>query len=205
MDDEQRFWDKAHKRYSAKGYGQKPSIFAQEFVEILTRHNIDNGRILELGGGLGQDGRYFMGIGFDVVSTDLKKSDDVKVLDMREIPWPFANDEFDIVYAHLSLHYFDAKTTRAIFSEIWRVLKNGGILAFFANSKSDPQYDKKEEVEDGLMKINGKLKRYFDVKMVRDFTKDFTEILVDNNGETYKDSEIGVHNLIRFIGKKEVA
>ena len=202
IDKGQAFWSKTLQEYARKGYGQKPSIFAQEFAELLADRNIKNGKILELGGGLGQDGRYFMSLGFDVTSTDLKDSDDVKALDMREMPWPFADSEFDIIYAHLSLHYFDTETTRAIFAEIQRVLKNDGILAFFTNSKSDPEYDKSKEIENGLMVVDNIFKRYFDVEMARDFAKDFVEILADNNGETYKDIEKGIHNLIRFVGRK---
>jgi SAM-dependent methyltransferase len=92
--------------------------------------------------------------------------------------------------------------TEKIFQEIWRVLKNGGLLAFFVNSKSDPEYNKSLEIEDGLMIIDGKTKRFFDVQMARNFAKDFLEILADNKGETYKDTEKGIHNLIRYVGKK---
>jgi len=32
---------------------------------------------------------------------------------------------------------------------------------------------------------------------------DFEIILLDNYGETYKDSAKGIHNLIRFVGRKK--
>ena len=40
------------------------------------------------------------------------------------------------------------------------------------------------------------------VETAKNFAHDFTVLLADNNGETYKDAAVGVHNLIRFIGKK---
>jgi len=203
MNSETEYWNNVHKIYSDKGYGQKPSIFAIEFAEILAHEKVKNAKVLELGGGLGQDGRYFMSSGNKVIITDLKKSDGVEKLDLREMPWRFSDGEFDVVYAHLSLHYFDEKTTRKIFKEIWRVLKNGGFLAFLVNSKSDPEYDNNSEIENGLMKVEGNSKRFFDVAMARDFAGSFTEILADNNGETYKDSEKGIHNLVRYVGRKE--
>lgn len=195
------YWKQLHQKYSQSGYGDKPSIFALEFVEILHQRNITSGKILELGAGLGQDGKYFKELGFDVVKTDLKPSESVQLLDIAQFPWSFADDAFDIIYAHLSLHYFDDNTMQQIFQEIKRVLKKNGYLGFFVNSKSDPQYNQTEEIADGLMIINGQQKRFFDLALVRQFTGNFSEIVCDTNGETYKDSAIGVHNLIRFIGQ----
>ena len=195
------YWKQLHQKYSQSGYGDKPSIFALEFVEILHQRNITSGKILELGAGLGQDGKYFKELGFDVVKTDLKPSESVQLLDIAQFPWSLADDTFDIIYAHLSLHYFDDNTMQQIFQEIKRVLKKNGYLAFFVNSKSDPQYNQTKEITDGLMIINGQQKRFFDLALVRQFTGNFSEIICDANGETYKDSAIGVHNLIRFIGQ----
>lgn len=45
----------------------------------------------------------------------------VQKVDMRQ-DLPFKDDSFGIVYAHLSLHYFNKETTIRIFDEIQRVL-----------------------------------------------------------------------------------
>jgi hypothetical protein len=45
-------------------------------------------------------------------------------------------------------------------------------------------------------------KRFLNVDEAREFAHSFRPLLVDNNGETYKDSAKGVHHLIRFIGQK---
>lgn len=122
---------------------------------------------------------------------------------MQEIPWSFRSESFDIIYAHLSLHYFDEKTTNLIFDEIYRILKHEGIFAFFTNSKDDPEYDKNLEIEDGFLKIGEINKRFFDEEMAKRFAKKFEIIICDNKGETYKDSAKGIHNLIRYIGSKK--
>ncbi|MDR1032685.1 MAG: methyltransferase domain-containing protein [Candidatus Nomurabacteria bacterium] len=199
----QDYWQQKHTEYGKNGHTHKPSIFAKEFAKVLTAGGgIKGGKLLELGAGLGQDGRYFQQLGFEVVSTDQLASKGIQSLNMREQPWPFASGQFDTVYAHLSLHYFDDITTQKIFAEIYRVLKPGGVLAFLVNSKSDPEYDQSQEIEDGLIKIGDRSKRFFDVKMAQSFAKDFTQILADDGGETYKDAERGIHHLIRFVGKK---
>lgn len=41
---------------------------------------------------------------------------------------PFESETFDLVFASLSIHYFDDKTTKKLVSEIKRVLKNDGLF-----------------------------------------------------------------------------
>lgn len=118
-------WQELHKRYKEQDWINKPSLFAETAVTYFPA----KGRVLELGAGLGQDSRFFAEHGYKVVSTDLEEtalgqahaalSADIKPnitlqkLDLRE-ELPFENASFDVVYAHLSLHYFDFETTRAL-------------------------------------------------------------------------------------------
>lgn len=110
-------WTNLHKNYSKQDWINKPSIFAEQSLEYFPKH----GRLLEIGAGHGQDGIYFASRGFDVTSTDLEITSlnknilgahaevqakiSAEQLDLRN---PFHFDEkFDVIYAHLSLHYFD--------------------------------------------------------------------------------------------------
>lgn len=199
-------WAKLHENYSEKDWALMPSLFAQTVKDYLPK----NGRLLELGAGIGQDSTYFSSLGYEVIATDLrvdqlrKNSEgkfSVKALDLRQL-LPFQDASFDVVYAHLSLHYFDEQTTRTIFSEIYRILKPAGILAFFTNSTDDPQYGTGQQIEPDYFETAGTTKRFFNVSTAKQFAHEFIPLLTDNNGETYKDSAMGVHNLIRFIGTK---
>jgi SAM-dependent methyltransferase len=201
------FWTKLHDIYSKEDWIAKPSLFAEIVIDYLP----ESGSILELGAGLGQDSAYFADHGYAVTSTDLnvdqlqKLAGDkfaVKAVDLRE-PLSFSAASFNVVYAHLSLHYFDHETTEKIFAEIYRVLKPNGILAFFTNSTSDPEYNTGQRVEDDYFNTAGTLKRYFSVESAKQFAHSFEPILADQNGETYKDSAKGIHNLIRYIGRKK--
>lgn len=173
--------------------------------------------ILELGAGQGQDSRFFARNGYEVVSTDNESSalelcksklteDIVSRITFEKLdtsqPLPYDSLSFDVVYAHLSLHYFDYETTWSIVKEIGRVLKPGGILAFLVNSTNDPEYATGQKLEEDYYQISDNRKRYFNVDSAREFVKYFDINLLDNLGETYKDSDKGIHNLIRFIGKK---
>ena len=207
MNDEK--WKAKHDTYSKEDWVNKPSIFSEQVIQYFP---ID-GRVLELGAGHGQDGNYFSSQGFEVTSTDLETSSlekntqqagvriAVQKLDLCQ-PFPFKNDSFDVVYAHLALHYFNSQTTDQIFEEIYRVLKPNGIVAFLVNSTSDPEYDTGTKLEDGLFAIEGSPKRFFTTDNASSFARKFSPILADNDGETYKDMAKGVHHLVRFVGRK---
>lgn len=206
-DDKGQPWQKLHDKYATFNWKDKPNIFAEEALAYLP----SGGRLLDIGAGRGQDSKFFADNGFDVTSLDITTAALAEINDSRlkvvkadiSAGLPFEAGSFDVVYAHLSLHYFDEVNTKNIFADIARVLKPGGVLSFFTNSTSDPEYDTGKKLEDDYFFIEDKAKRFFSVETARKFSSPhFDEILADNKGETYKDSNIGVHNLIRYIGKK---
>jgi SAM-dependent methyltransferase len=206
-------WTRLHEHYKGKEWSHQPSLFAEDAIQYFPKE----GRVLELGAGLGQDGIFFAEKGFTVTVTDLeataveqrviklpeslRKNITTQALDLTK-PLPFASKSFDVVYAHLSLHYFDARTTEQIFRESSRILKERGIFAFLVNSIHDPEYKTGPQIEDDLFNIEGVIKRYFSTESTKHFTNAFELILLDENGESYKDRSKDIHNLIRFVGKK---
>ncbi len=205
-------WNKLHQHYSKQDWIVKPNIFAEEALEYFPK----NGYVLCLGDGQGQDGRFFASKGYKVLSADISESaleinnqkikeeglSNIKTerLDLRE-KLSYQEATFDIVYAHLSLHYFTEDITKQIFKEIQRVLKRGGILAVFVNSVSDPEFNTGNRIEQELFEIEGITKRFFSKYSMDYFAKDFQVVILDDKGRTYKDEAKGVHNLVRFIGK----
>lgn len=205
-------WEEIHNIYKSKDWIDKPSIFSTQAIEYFP----EQAKILELGAGHGQDSRYFAANGFEVISTDngevgleenrqknVSQGVDILVeyLDLND-DFKYLDEQFDVVYAHLSLHYFTNQRTNKIFDEIYRVLKPGGIIAFFTNSTDDPEFNTGKKLEDYYFATAGLNKRYLNQDEARRFASKFSEIICDNKGETYKDSAQGIHNLIRYIGKK---
>lgn len=206
-------WKELHSNYQEQNWIGKPSIFAETAIQYFPK----NGKILELGAGHGQDSFFFARHGYDVLSSDIETSslnlnftkqsaaiqDKVEILqlDLKKT-LPFQDQSLDVVYAHLSLHYFDTQTTWFIINEIRRTLKPEGIFAFLANSISDPEYSTGNSLEEDFFLIDKVTKRYFSIASTRKFTQDFQISLLDNLGKTYKDEAKGVSNLIRFIGNK---
>lgn len=205
-------WVELHENYKNQSWIDKPSIFAEQAI----RYFPDEGKILELGAGQAQDGCFFAQHGYDVLSTDIEKTAlelakqkakdrnvalKVVKVDLRN-ELPFDSEGFDVVYAHLSLHYFDHETTRRLLGEIRRVLKPGGILAFLTNSVNDPEYATGKAIEPDYFLIDETEKRYLSEATTRAFTHHFEIKILDELGETYKDNDKGVHNLVRFVGSK---
>lgn len=205
-------WSDLHNNYKKQDWINKPSIFAEQAIKYFP----SGGKILELGAGLGQDSCYFAEQGFTVTATDLETSafehartkankNSLQItfqqVDLRN-ELPFEGETFDVVYAHLSLHYFNYETTKRLIHEIERVLKPGGVLAFLVNSINDPQYKTGKEMEADYFQIDDKPKRFFSESTARDLTQYLQVNLLDELGETYKDSTKGVHNLVRYIGAK---
>jgi SAM-dependent methyltransferase len=207
-------WSDIHQStYKESDWIDKPSLFALDAVKYFP----SNGTVLELGAGQGQDSRYFAEQGYAVISTDsagsalelskqklpakLKDKVTFQHVDLFE-ELPFDNEKFDVVYAHLSLHYFDHEHTTRIFAEIKRILKPGGVFAFFANSINDPEYKTGKQLGDDFFQIGDMTKRYFSITSARNYGQWFDINLLDDLGETYKDTAKGIHNLIRFIGSK---
>lgn len=204
-----------HIEYNKQDWSKKPSIFAESIIWLFP----NSGKILEIGSGLGQDSRFFRNQWYEVYSTDYsidairfnieKSSSEIltgkyhcQQVDITN--WlPFADWEFDIVYAHLSLHYFSKKITQEIITEVNRVLKKWGIFSVFLNSIEDPEYGIGTLIEDDYFEIRWVPKRYFSVETTRElFWGWFNIELLDNLWETYKDREKWIHNLIRFVWSK---
>lgn len=210
--DAQAFWDNKHRtKYAKADWVNKPSLFAEWAVQYFPA----GGTVLELGAGFGQDSRYFDSRDFKVTATDFSpealrqaKPKSPAGIAFQQVDLsqslPFANQSFDVVYAHLSLHYFDHATTERLFAEIHRVLKPGGVLAALCNSTSDPQASEGEALEGPDYRAVANLpKRFFSPESARAFAKDFTVLIADDQGSTYKDQAKGVANLIRLIARKE--
>ncbi len=215
-------WERRYRTFIETGSGaparkDSPSIFASETVKYLT----GSGGLLDLGAGAGRDSRFFAGQGYEVFSTDISRSalklsmertSDLLRRRITFLPFdistgfPFRDSCFDAVYAHLSLHYFDGSTTAAIISECHRVLKRGGVFAFLTNSTRDPECGTGREIEKDYFLIKDNEgegpKRYFNVESTGRLVGAFETVILDDRGEADFKAARGVHNLIRFTGRK---
>ena len=202
-------WAVRIKEYLDSEWSSRPSPFA-----VLARSYFPkNAQILELGSGAGQDGLWFAKQGLNTVLSDVCDTayEEIKtrssgvaikfeIVDVTKT-LPFADNSFDVVYSQLALHYFDDHMTHTIFKEIKRVLKPRGIVAVMVNATTDPEFKTENVNSDGLININGLMKRYFTTDSLVPFVTDFQKILLDDQGRTPKDDAKSNNGMIRFIGR----
>lgn len=205
-----KFWDAKHLEELAKI--NRPSVFVRQALKFFP----SGANVLDLGAGSGQDTRYLLAHGFSVTAADfskaaldlnwkttpsqLKEKLTIKELDLTQ-PLPFTDQSFDVVYAHLVIHYFNGVTTRQIFDEIYRILRPEGLLALAVNSITDPEYGQGTQLENDYFEFeSGRPKRYFSVESLREFTGNFQPIILDNKGSDPRRSH--KTGLIRFVGRK---
>lgn len=150
-----------------------------DFIE-----KIPKGKVLDLGCGIGQYTKYFLDKGFEVISSGistlalnkLKESIDAScVIQMdMEKNFPFKENEFELVFANLSIHYFDKAHTEKILKEVKRVLKKGGYFIGSVNSSRTVQFLNGDiiEIEPNYYYENNRTARYWDEDQFNYFFKD---------------------------------
>ena len=118
-------------------------LFENTSVLLALKDNIDSdligkikkliptGKILEISCGNGADAIELSKLGYDVTATDLDdgyinfvNSQGVECIkhDTKK-PFPFYEDQFDLVYSRLGLHYFTEEELNHIFTDINRITK----------------------------------------------------------------------------------
>ncbi len=108
------------------------------------------GRALDVGCGDGFETARLTHWGLQLTATDIAEQALARsrertpsarhlLADARAMP-ELADASFDLVVAHLSLHYFDRTGTLAAFAELARVLAPGGLLLACVNADDDVNY-----------------------------------------------------------------
>lgn len=146
------------------------------------------GNLLDLGCGVGQYSIYFYSLGYNVSSCDISskaleilneknKNIKTKIQDMNK-PLDYKDNEFDIVFANLSIHFLSDENTKNLLSEIKRILKPNGIFIGSVNSTKAYEFIKDHiiKLEDNYYDSNGRTVRLFDEKSFEKYFIDFDKI-----------------------------
>lgn len=194
--DQEQLWDRKH------GKGEHVRDSHNPFVEKARDYLPAEGAVLDIGCGVGMDAAYLADSGYDILATDIssevlaqndtyfqQENLDFAKLDASQAPLPFEDKTFDAVYSHLALHYYDDETTHALFAEIYRILKDGGVLAFACKSVDDPNYGVGDEVEKDMFNAKGHLRHFFSIDYVKELLQDkFEAELLEDRQEEYNDT-----------------
>jgi len=150
-----------------------------------------HGKALDLGCGVGQYTKYLLDKGMDVVSGDIstealstlkEKIPEAKtiVLDMSK-PLEFEDESFDLVFANLSIHFFNKETTINLIKEIKRILKKDGYFIGSVNSSKAYEFIKDHvvELEKDFYQSKERQVRLFTKEQFDEFFSDFKLISLE--------------------------
>lgn len=142
--------------------------------------------LLDVGCGGGRDSQYFSKRGLKVTAVDIMageqqqekfKSNNIQFIksDIRDIK--LKGNSFDVIYAHLSLHYFNDKITDKILNNFYKILKPGGFIFIKCKSIDDPLFGKGKFIENNIYDF-GHTRHFFSKEYMREKLKDFSIIKI---------------------------
>ena len=174
----EEYWNKNYKQLLQTGKRPSYDNWLEKYLDLIKQ---TKSMILDLGCGMGNDTLYLTEKGFKVISCDYSKealnsvkklipNASTKLVDISK-KLPFKDNEFKIIIADLSLHYFDNETTIEIMEEIKRILKKGGYLFARVNSVNDINHGagQGKKLEENYYFVEGYNKRFFSLDDVNKY------------------------------------
>lgn len=167
--------------------------FARKTLKALPKKSL---KILDLGCGYGDDALFFARHGHAVVALDFsdasmkKLKERIGQLSIKPVRrdlskrLPFKDCEFDVVYAHLSVHYFDDAVTQKIFDDVRRVLRKGGLFFVKCKSVDDPLYGKGKKVGPDTFRREH-LRHFFSKEYMKEKLQVFEIVDLRRSSSTY--------------------
>jgi ubiquinone/menaquinone biosynthesis C-methylase UbiE len=171
--DQKKLWQS---KWSDKTLQLPPNNFASGAYKMIeSKHKT----LLDLGCGTGRDSLYFAHKGLKVTAADWSQSgldqlkklvekrkianlDNLDVIQQDISKLTFKPNSFDVIYAHLSLHYFDDKTTKEIFNKLYSILKRDGLLFVKCKSTDDMLYGQGHKLEENMYERQNHVRHFFD-------------------------------------------
>jgi SAM-dependent methyltransferase len=178
------------------------------FAPLLHTHQVQ--RLLDLGCGTGNDVVRLAQHGYSVVGLDYSREAihqaatkaparaALLVADMAA-PLPFVDACFDAVMSNVAMHMFDDGRTRALFAEVQRIVRPGGMFLFHVNALEDrPLHAKRkppvQELEPHyILEADGQTMHFFSASYLRELLTgwshvhlEFVEITERRTGEPFK-------------------
>jgi SAM-dependent methyltransferase len=141
------FWDQFFRQRLESGDDLDwAGLWTSPFLVPLRQAGVRT--VLELGCGTGNDTARLAGEGYEVTAVDLSGEAIGQararfgslarflVADMtRRLPFP--DGSFDAVMSNVAVHMFPDDVTRAVFAQVGRLVRTGGLFAFHVNSLQD--------------------------------------------------------------------
>ena len=193
LDQQSQHWEN---EFSSKPemFGLTPSLSAEKALKIFQDRKIS--KIIELGAGLGRDSVLFAKnsiqtlamdyskSGIEIINQKTKKNNlseflSTKIFDIRK-KLPFTDNSIEGFYSHML--YCMALTTvdlKKLNSEIFRVLKPGGINIYTVRHTNDGDFQNGIYLGEDLYQNYGFIVHYFSKEKVNSLLGGFKNITLD--------------------------
>lgn len=97
----------------------------------------------------------------------------------------FKPNSFDVIYAHLSLHYFDDKTTAKIFNNLYKLLRPKGLFFIKCKSTDDRLYGKGKKIAKDIYVRNDHIRHFFSKEYMAEKLQKFKVLKIKKTSSTY--------------------
>jgi len=191
---QEKFWIQK----TSKLIKDKPNLLAIRSWKIIRKENPK--KLLDIGCGRSRDIVYFANKGILVDASDISKNriESVKsyvkhkkieninfiVTDTKDLK--IKKNYYDVIYSHLSLHYFDEKTLNRILNRIYKGLKKEGFLFLKWKSMDDPEFGVGKKIDKRTFDNNGHIKSFFDIEYSKRLLKKFKIFRIRRSSGKYQ-------------------
>jgi len=193
LDQQSQYWE-SNFLGKPEMFGLEPSIAAINTLKTFKEKNIN--KIVEFGAGLGRDTLFFAKNSINVEALDysptaikiinkkmlenkLSNLISTKIFDVRK-KLPFEDSSVEACFSHML--YCMALSTielKYLNSEIWRILKPGGINVYTARHTDDGDYKNGIHIGEDLYENNGFIVHFFSEEKVRQIADGFNIINIE--------------------------
>ncbi len=175
----------------------KPNRFVVKCYKLINNKKYTT--LLDLGCGRSRDAIYFAGKGLNVTAVDVSKNriqalnNEIKKQKISNINYltkniadlNFPSDSFDLIYAHLSLHYFDSATTAKIFKDLYKITKRKGMLFIKVKSIDDPKFGRGAKIGQNIFNYQGHIRHFFSKSYLQHLLKGWDQVNIRRNTSVY--------------------
>lgn len=210
-DEFENFWNKKWKNTWL--------IEENEFAKKVLKYfpNWENKKILDLWAWNWRDSLFFAKNWFEAEAFDfsenalnnLKNFAENEKLNIKTTIWntkdfEFTENNYDIIYACNSLHYFNLETTKEIFKNLKKSLKNWWYFFLRVKSVDDIDFWKWEKLEENFYKNWEDIKYYFTKELIEEIFSDFEilELFEISDKHNKISWEVTINWFIDLVAKK---